>query len=257
MVLKRAVLMVVIVGSLLATGNAATRRKHRARHARHHAAAHLRRVAWHPMFPGSHEMLVRQNVELDKLALPRIANDDELISREQAQELVPVASTRNLVVASNLLESRRYCKPWTRDFLQDLSEAYYDQFHKPLVATSLVRTAEQQRRLRRYNGNAAPEAGETVSTHLAGVAVDILKSGMTRKEHLWLEQYFLPLKEAGFIDPIEERRQPVFHVVVFASYSPSLDPVIEIHQPEMGPQLLPIQPAIPEFRGVQSAGVSN
>jgi hypothetical protein len=255
--MKRAILMVVIVSSLLATGNAATKRRHRARHVRHRSSSHLRLVAWHPLFAGSHEMLVQQNVELDKLALPRFANDQELIAREQAQELVPVESTRSLIVASNLLESRRYCKSWTRDFLQDLSEAYYDQFHKPIIATSLVRTAEQQKRLRRYNGNAAPEAGETVSTHLAGVAVDILKSGMTRKEHLWLEQYFLPLKEAGLIDPIEERRQPVFHVVVFNTYSPASEPVVDIHQTAIGPPLMPVQPAIPEFRGVQAAGASD
>jgi hypothetical protein len=256
-VVKRALVMVVIVGSLLATGNAATKRRHRVRHVHHRLSAHMRRLAWHPMFAGSHEMLVRQNLELDQLALPRIANDQELLEREQARELVPVQNTQSLTVASNLVESRRYCKPWTRDFLQDLSEAYYDQFHKPLIATSLVRTAEQQRKLRRHNGNAAPEAGETVSTHLTGVSVDILKSGMTRKEHTWLEQYFLPLKEAGFIDPIEERRQPVFHVVVFNSYSPALEPVIDTHQNGIGPELAPIQPVIPEFRGEQTAGVSN
>jgi hypothetical protein len=255
--MKRAFFMVVVIGSLLATGNAATRRRHRGRNVHHRTYARLRRVAWHPLFAGSHAMLVRQNVELDKLALPRIANDQELLAREQAHELVPVENSQSLTVASNLTESRRYCKPWTRDFLQDVSQAYYDEFHKPLIATSLVRTAEQQRKLRRHNGNAAPEAGETVSTHLAGVSVDILKSGMTGKEHLWLEQYFLPLKEAGLIDPIEERRQPVFHVVVFNTYSPEPEPVLDTQQPGVGPELPPVQPVIPEYRGEQSAGVSN
>jgi hypothetical protein len=163
-------------------------------------------------------MLVRQNVELDEMELPRIANDEELVAREEAQELVPVEDTRGLVVAANLQENRRYCKPWTRDFLEDLGEAYYEEFHQPIMATSLVRTADQQKKLRRHNHNAAPEEGDTASTHLAGVTVDILKRGMSKRQHSWLEQYFLPLSQAGFIEPIEERRQPVFHVVVYRSY---------------------------------------
>ena len=130
-----------------------------------------------------------------------------------------VADTRALTVAANLAPSRHYCRPWTRDFIEDLSEAYYQQFHRPLMATSLVRTVEQQKKLRRSNRNAGPEEGDTASTHLAGVTVDILKRGMTRQQHDWMNHYLLPLKEAGLIDPIEERRQPVFHIVVFGHYS--------------------------------------
>ncbi|MGA3210341.1 MAG: DUF5715 family protein [Terriglobales bacterium] len=187
--------------------HAAQTSPHRTRHAR-----------WNPMFTADHEMLVRQNLELDELELPRIANEDELFSRELNGELVPVEDSDSLVVAANLAENHRYCKPWTRDFLEDLGEAYYQEFHVPIVATSLVRTAEQQRRLRRQIRNAAPEGGATASTHLAGVTVDILKRGMTAKQHAWLEQYLLPLREADVIEPIEERHQPVFHIVVFNTY---------------------------------------
>lgn len=168
-------------------------------------------------------MLVRQNVQLDQLELPRIADDEELLALEARQELVPVESSRSLSIASNLTASRRYCRPWTRDFLEDLSEDFYNEFHRPIVVTSLVRTVEQQRKLRRRNGNAAPQEGETASTHLTGVTVDILKRGLTRKQHNWLNEYFMPLKQAGLIDPIEERRQPVFHVVVFNTYDDADD----------------------------------
>lgn len=171
------------------------------------------------MFPGSRELLIRENLQIDELALPRIADDDELDMRIANEELVQLEESRFLTVASNLKENRRYCKPWTRDFLEDLSEDFYTEFHKPLMITSLVRTAEQQRKLRRTNGNAAPEEGETVSTHLTGMTFDLLKRGLSRKEHKWLEQYFLPLKQLGLIEPIEERRQPVFHVTVFNGYS--------------------------------------
>lgn len=183
---------------------------HRTRHAR-----------WNPMFTADHEMLVRQNLELDQLELPRIANEDELFSQELKGELVPVEDSDSLVVAANLAENHRYCKPWTRDFLEDLGEAYYQEFHVPIVATSLVRTAQQQRQLRRHIRNAAPEGGATASTHLTGVTVDILKRGMTAKQHAWLEQYLLPLRQADVIEPIEERHQPVFHIVVFNTYGAS------------------------------------
>lgn len=164
-------------------------------------------------------MLVRENVQIDALELPRIQDDEELELREANYELVPVEDSRALTVASNLQVNRRYCKPWTREFLQDLSEAYWDEFHQPLMITSLVRTAEQQKKLRRRNGNAAPDEGETVSTHLTGMTFDLYKGGMSRRQHAWIEQYFLPFQQRGLIEPIEERRQPVFHVTVFDGYS--------------------------------------
>jgi hypothetical protein len=171
------------------------------------------------MFRGSHEMLVTENEKLDALELPRIEDDDELELLEENEDLVPLSESRSLKIAANLTENRRYCRPWTREFVEDFSDAFYQEFRRPIQVNSAVRTAEQQKKLRRHNRNAAPEAGETVSTHLTGVTLDISKRGLTRKQHKWIEQYFLPLKNAGLIDPIEERRQPVFHVVVFNQYT--------------------------------------
>lgn len=190
-----------------------TRRYHRARRAR------VRRLVWNPMFRGSHEMLVSENVKLDAMELPRIEDDDQLELLEDSEDLVRIDESRSLKVAGNLLANRRYCRPWTRDFAEDFGEAFYAEFHKPIQINSAVRTAEQQKKLRRHNRNAAPEAGETVSTHLTGVTLDISKRGLTRKQHEWINQYFLPIRNAGMIDPIEERRQPVFHVVVFEGYT--------------------------------------
>ncbi len=100
------------------------------------------------MFPGSHEMLVRENEELDRMQLPRIADDYELTRYELSQDLVPVSESDALKIAADLPDNRRYCRPWTRDFLQDFSAAFYEQFHSPLQVNSLVRTVEQQHRLR-------------------------------------------------------------------------------------------------------------
>lgn len=173
---------------------------------------------WTPMFPGSHDMLVRENEELDRLQLPRIADEYELLRFEAAQELVPVSETEALKLAPDLQDSHRYCRPWTRDFLQDFSEAYYQQFGSPIQINSLVRTVEQQHRLRLWNHFAAPEVGDTASTHLTGVTFDMSRRGLTYDQYEWIRNYLLPLQAQGMIDPIEER-QPVLHVVVYETYS--------------------------------------
>src|SRR5664279_193314 len=173
---------------------------------------------WSPMFPGSHDMLVRQNEELDRLQLPRIADDYELTRYELSQDLVPVPESDALKIAADLQENRRYCRPWTRDFLQDFSQAYYEQFHSPLQVNSLVRTVEQQHRLRRWNRFAAPEFGDTASTHLTGTTFDMSRRGLSYEQYEWIRNYLLPLQADGMVDPIEER-QPVLHVVVYEKYS--------------------------------------
>ena len=206
--------------ALLTSAHAVTKQAQKRRPVKKTAARRrVSRVVWNPLFSTSHAMLVRQNQQLDALELPRIANEKQLLELEAEGLLVPVATTDSLVVASNLLVNRRYCRPWTREFLEDLGSAYYEQFGQPILATSLVRTADQQRKLRRRIRGAAPHDGETASTHLTGVTVDILKRGMTKEQHSWLEAYLLPLKEDGHIEPIEERRQPVFHIVVFNTYA--------------------------------------
>lgn len=178
---------------------------------------HWRIKNWNPMFPGSHELLVQQNQEMDRAQMFRVMNDVDLMQHELAQELVPVGETDALKLATDLPDNRRYCRPWTRDFLQDFSEAFYSEFHAPLQVNSLVRTVEQQARLRRHNHFAAPEWGDTASTHLTGATFDLSRRGLTPMQYAWITSYLLPLKEAGMVDPIEER-QPVLHIVVFEKY---------------------------------------
>ncbi len=161
--------------------------------------------------------MLRQNEEINRLELPRIADDVELFELEARGELVPIDDTDGVHVAISDA-SRRYCRPWTRDFLQDLGEAYYKEFSQPIQINSAVRTMEQQRKLRRHNRNAAPEAGEIASSHLAGLTVDINKRGLTRAQHNFIEDYLFNLREQGLIEPAEERRQPVFHVMVSERY---------------------------------------
>jgi hypothetical protein len=177
-----------------------------------------RRVAWNPVLRGSYESMLRQNEEIDRLELPRIADEVELAELEARHDLVPIEETDGVHIAIREA-SHRYCRPWTQTFLQDLGEAYYQEFGQPVQVNSAVRTVEYQHKLRRRNHNAAPETGETASSHLGGLTVDINKRGLTRKQHKFIEDYLLNLREEGIIEVAEERRQPVFHVMVSDRYT--------------------------------------
>ncbi len=186
------------------------------RHSFHHA--HLRVARWNPVLRGSHDSLLRQNEEIDRLKLVRIADDQQLEALEMRGELVSLHESRALQIAANLELNRRFCRPWTRDFLEDLSQAFYAQFHQPIEVTSLVRTVDQQARLQRSNHNAAPIDGDTASSHLAGLTVDIGKSPMSGKERAWISQYVFHLQELGLVEAAEERRQACYHIMVSNRY---------------------------------------
>jgi hypothetical protein len=179
----------------------------------------LRRALWNPMFRPSHESLLRQNEEIDRLELPRIQDDIELEQLKASGDLVPIVAGETVRIDPRLDPDRRYCRPWTLEFVQDLSEAYYKQFHDQIQVNSAVRTVQVQKKLRRHNRNAAPEVGETASSHLAGITVDLQRRGMTKKEIQFVEQYMLPMKNLGLVEPEEERHQWVFHVAVSGRYS--------------------------------------
>jgi hypothetical protein len=180
---------------------------------------HLRRTRWNPVFRPSRDSLLRQNAEIDRLELPRIQNQAELDRLVASGDLVALPEGETLRIDPTLDPDRRFCRPWTRDFLQDLSGAYYNEFHSQIQVNSAVRTVQVQKKLRRHNRNAAPEKGETASSHLAGITVDIQRRGMTREQIAWMQEYMMPLKEQGLIEPEEERRQWVFHVAVSGSYA--------------------------------------
>jgi hypothetical protein len=190
-------------------------------HHRHHARLRRLRFYGPPVAPelrGSRDSLVKQNSEIDRAALERIEDEDQLRQLEETGALVPLAESKSLRINPELQESRRYCRPWTAQFVSDLSRDYYSKFHQPLQVTSAVRTADQQRHLMRVNGNAAPAEGDIASSHLAGTTVDIGKRGLTRKQHKWVADYLAHLKEQDVIEPEEERRQACFHIMVSNRY---------------------------------------
>ena len=188
---------------------------------------HRRLVVWTQLLRGSHESMLRQNEEIDRLGLPRIADEQQLETLIRQRELVPIPENTKLRIHPDLQPENRFCKPWTLRFLDDLSREFYRQFHQPIQVNSAVRTAEQQHKLRRYNHNAAPDSGDAPSSHLAGLTVDISRRGMTRNQRKWVERYLYQLRQRGLVETAEERRQPVFHIMVARRYGLRREALLE------------------------------
>ena len=97
----------------------------------------LRRIfiPWSPV-KGSRESLLRQNERTDELE--RIQDDEQLTELTESGALVDLPQDATVLVAPNLPEERRYCRPWTRTFIADFARDYFTQFGEPLQVTSAV-----------------------------------------------------------------------------------------------------------------------
>ena len=174
-----------------------------------------------PPLKGSREILVHQNLVADRDGLDRIQNDEDLLDMRNDRLLVSLPASSALQIDERLPANRRYCRPWTAQFLATLARAHYAHFHSPLQVNSAVRTVEFQQHLVHINGNAAPAEGDTASPHLTGQAIDIAKHGLSLTEIAWLRGYLLPLVQEGKVDVEEEFQQACFHISVYRKYLPS------------------------------------
>jgi Family of unknown function (DUF5715) len=201
------------------------------------ANVHHRRfrwLHWNPMFRPSHESLLIQNAEINRLELPRIQNDTELEALKADGSLLEIRPGETLRFDPRLDPTRRYCRSWTLDFVEDLSQAYYNRFHEQIQVNSAVRTVMVQKKLRRHNRNAAPADGDTASSHLAGVTVDLQRRGLNKDQVRWMERYLFYMKALGLVEPEEERRHWCFHIMVSGRYSEwrETQNIIPIERPE-------------------------
>lgn len=169
-------------------------------------------------FPPSHESLVLQNAEANRLGLERYADSKALSAAIEREDLVPLPVSVSLAVDKRLPPERRYCRPWVAAFLLDLSDAFYHDYHQPLLVDSAVRTVRVQRSLLRWNKNAAPAHGELESVHIAGIAVDIARRPLTGDQIRWLEFRLEYYHALGLVIVEEELKQPCFHIVVSGDY---------------------------------------
>ena len=169
---------------------------------------------------GSHEILIRQNEHADQDGLGRVQDDADLDAMRSRGMLVAIPVNGALVVDERLAYNRRYCRPWTAEFLATLARDHYARFHTPLQVNSAVRTVAFQLRLQRTNGNAAPAEGDTASPHLTGQTIDIAKRGLSIAEIAWMRGYLLPLIQSDRVDVEEEFQQSCFHISVYRRYLP-------------------------------------
>ncbi len=251
MVRRAFVLTLVILlwcGFSPAIARVSTRRHHRQKPLRTsltaqstgHHHRRWRRIFWNPVFRPSHDSLLKQNAEIDRLELPRIQDDAELEQLKLEGKLVPIIPGETLRIDPRLDPDRRYCRPWTRDFVEDLATAYHQQFGDQIQVNSAVRTVLVQKKLRRHNRNAAPAEGEIASSHLAGVTVDLQRRGMSKAQIKWVQGYLVPMKAAGLVEPEEERRQWVFHIMVSDRYTEWRDKSeVAVERPPEGLQAEP------------------
>jgi hypothetical protein len=171
-----------------------------------------------PPLRGTLASLERQNRRLDQEGLQRVEDESDLEYRIARKLLVPLPVSDGLVVNPELSDLRRYCRPWTAEFLSDLARMHDAVFHRALRIDSAVRTVDYQRRLISINANAAPAEGDVASPHETGAAVDVAKRGMTWREIGWMRHYLLSLQNAGLIDVEEEFYQSCFHITVYDTY---------------------------------------
>lgn len=110
----------------------------------------------------------------------------------------------------------------------------------PLDVTSLVRSAEYQRRLMRGNGNANTD----VPTHTMGYAVDIGLKFAATDTASELRRVLEEMREAGDIYFIAEANQLTFHIVPVPSRMPHFESLYQgtvaaAKQPEPAPEPAP------------------
>jgi len=186
------------------------------------------------MFRPSHESLLIQNAEINRLDLPRIQNDTELEALKADGSLLEIRAGEMLRFDPRLDPTRRFCRSWTLDFVDDLSQSYYNRFHEQIQVNSAVRTVMVQKKLRRHNRNAAPADGDTASSHLAGVTVDLQRRGLNKEQLRWMQHYLFYMKSLGLVEPEEERHHWCFHIMVSGRYSEwrETQDIIPIEHPE-------------------------
>lgn len=181
-------------------------------HVRHHHSK------WNPLFWPSHLSLLLQNKEINDNGLARYQDMEEVQDAVARGELVPLPLSDALTVDRRLDPRRRYVRPWTAQFLTDISNQFYAQFHIPIMVDSAVRPRDVQKKLRRRNHNAAPIDGETASSHMAGLTVDLARSYMNVRQTRWMEVHLLILHSMGLVEVEEEHRQLCFHIMVAKKY---------------------------------------
>jgi len=165
---------------------------------------------------GSSQMVQNSRADFDDLS--RMSDVSMMRRFARNGYLVSVPSNTRAYYLHSIPAAYRYCRPWTKLFLDRLSRQFYARFKQRLRVTSLVRTEASQTKLARYNPNAADATGSLRSSHLTGASLDISKRWMSPEDQRWMRDVLYSLREQGYVYAIEEFGQPTFHVMVYRNY---------------------------------------
>lgn len=164
---------------------------------------------------GKYGSVARQNQLAKRDKLSRLPTLNRIRRFAKAGYLRSL-STGNFLIDAAIPEERRYARPWTIEFLNDLNDSLRINYGINLIVTSCVRDAAKQRQLqRRYGKGAAPAKGENASTHLTGAACDFSDRNLGSKEISYIKRILDPLEKSCMID--EKPHGPDFHFHVFVS----------------------------------------
>ena len=149
--------------------------------------------------------MAEENRRADALGYRRYLDMKDVNIGVAGGELVPITGVK---INDKLPKDRRYLRPEALSFLERLNR----DVGSNLTVDSAIRPADVQRRLGRFNPNAAPFDGYRASSHERGSTFDIARKGLRRCDYRVITIRLLYYRAIGRILVIEERG--CYHVFV-------------------------------------------
>ena len=109
-----------------------------------------------------------------------------------------------------------------KPILQEVSEAYYAKFGRPLAVTSLTRSMDYQIGLNATNPNSFKVRGEgSLPPHTSGCAFDLARKHMTADEQNFIMQKLAQMEDENKLDAlIEYGVNACFHIFIYFDGKP-------------------------------------
>lgn len=116
----------------------------------------------------------------------------------------------------------RMFNPGAKPILQELAEAYFGRFGRPLRVTSLTRSMDYQIGLNASNANSFKVRGEgSLPPHTSGCAFDLARKHMTAEEQNFVMAKLAEMENANKLDAlIEYGENACFHVFIYSDGLP-------------------------------------
>jgi hypothetical protein len=116
----------------------------------------------------------------------------------------------------------RMFNPKAKPILQELADAYFAKFGRPLRVTSLTRSMDYQILLNRGNPNSFKVRGEgSLPPHTSGCAFDLARKHMTAEEQNFVMLKLAEMEDANRLDAlIEYGVNACFHIFIYFDNKP-------------------------------------